>query len=273
MKKVISILAVALVLAWAGSAMAVTISATFDNDAGSTTMVAGYVPVGNWNIAVGSLSATNVAVVDETGAATSVLLSYGWEQSQNPTNTPSGGTAGNLILYGGAGARQYDDSSPSDSWVGNGQILFTNLNALMPNGYIAYVYYTDISYDWIGGSNGTIYASDAADFTTSANTPTSLTNIAAQGNYVVPNGAAWNGTFTEGTNYTPLGSIATPLTADGVTITMHLLARNGAAWTGFAVVGVQIVGLSAPEPPPIPEPAGLGLLGVALLALKKRRRC
>jgi len=90
-------------------------------------------------------------------------------------------------------------------------------------------------------------------------------------------GGTYTGPYIQVTSTTPgdtsdIGNYAVFSGMTDPNITMTITANPGAGLgdAGY-LAGFQIVEADPPPPPPIPEPAGLGLMGVALLAVRRRR--
>jgi len=260
MVKKFLLVAVALLLV-AGMAQANTVSIGFNGNL-TTSDVAGVVPAANWNIVTGG-SGTGLALNAATGLDSGVTMTWSEEQSWNPSNAPTGGTVGDQHLMSG-GARSFS-IAPT---VGEGdcQFLLSNLNAQFGNTYDVYVYFSDVGYGWIGGG-ATIYASAASDYSANVSSPTSIASPFASQAVAPANGSSFNGTWNLNSNYVKFEG----MTADSLTITMFITSRN-TTWAGIITNGIQIDGTPPPPPPPTPEPAGLGLIGVALLALRRDAR-
>jgi MYXO-CTERM domain-containing protein len=290
MKKVLVIMAVALVLAWSGSAMAVLKVVSINVSTNTTTNtlvaadVAGVVPVTNWNNVGSDTTGTPYAgtIIDKDGNATTL----GYQSSGRVPNSVElvVGSDANVTMMSGMGIR----SIYGDSGNHYAQMEMTNVWASLGGAttYDVYLYY-GMGYNQshlIGqfhGGYGNMLASSGeyTDATTDYPSATIVQSVAygtMGGSSATPslgNDPAYDtsvgfviSTTLGGGNYAKF----TGLTLDTLVLTpVENAATYG--WNGCVVLGIQLVA-NLPDPPvPIAEPAGLGLLGVALLALKRRR--
>jgi len=263
MKKIVMVLAIVSCLALvAGSAQAnVIIGTNFSSVALAPGDVAGYVPVASWNNA-GGKTGSIASLLDQNAAATGVSITWSLETANDDCTDPTAAaTAGDQKLFAG-GARSmgfsYQSNYQSSQW------RIDNLNAAFPGGYTVYIYLGDNGYSFMAGS-GSMYISQGSDFTTAyINDPASPpASYYSKLDYSTPNNYGFNGTYTVGTNYVASASMAN----DSICVTTWVTGKNGTTWGSTEVPGIQIVG----NEPPTPEPACLGLIGVALLGLRKRR--
>jgi hypothetical protein len=181
--------------------------------------VAGVVPRSNWNVATGAVNSTGLPLVDETGAATSAVITWTadgvWDEALSDA-------PGNVRMMEG-----YLDNGNMDTTVVN----VTGL-PIDPNGYSVYVYANgSIS----SGTNTGIYQVSGAGITAS--------------NVSLTYGSDFNGTFTQATPTSPDGNyvLLTIPSVSGFTLS----AIPSTATSGYKrapINGIQIVPLGPPNP-------------------------
>ena len=265
MKRTIAVMLIMAMGVFAASADAKTISINFSvgaSDDLAPADIAGVVPAANWNNVNGMLS--GAVMNDSTGAATTVTLdNYGF--SINTDNPPTGGTAPNQAMMN-SGLLQ---GVLGGSGTYTGQVMLQNLAAEMALGYDVYLYVGDSSWGHMAGATADVYESNtAADFTAAPGGPV-LANVTQTIGFTgAANGTAFGGAYVAGSNYVKFAGKSAALAVYQVWATS---AGGGASWSGSMLNGMQIVGEEPPPDPGIPEPAGLGLVGLALLAVRKRR--
>jgi len=188
-----------------------------------------------------------------TGFQITGYVSVGANDWGNPGQTPLVTVdAGDKTLWSD-GTRFYNPGAYN-------QIKLAGLSAIFPNGYTVRSYQ-----DFYSGnlSNGaTIVSTDLTVFGTS--------NTGAAGTYATTawslnNKNAFDGNFLTNGHYV---SVTPTSIANSIVITEK--TTSGAAFAQATWIGIQIVG-TVYEPEPVAEPAGLGLIGLALLSLRKRR--
>jgi hypothetical protein len=181
--------------------------------------VAGVVSKSNWNDATGAVNNTGLSLVDETGAATSAVITW---TADDVWDEPLTDAPGNVRMMEG-----YLDNGNMDTTVVN----VTGL-PVDPNGYSVYVYANgSIS----SGTNTGIYQVSGTGITASS---VSLTY-----------GSDFNGTFTQATPTSPDGNyvVLTIPSVSGFTLS----AIPTAATSGYKrapINGIQIVPLGPPNP-------------------------
>jgi MYXO-CTERM domain-containing protein len=265
MKKLIAVMLIVAVGMFAASADAKTISINFDTGGANVLApadIAGVVPAANWNNVTAMVSGQ--VLVDSTGAATTATLdSYSF--SLNTANASTGGTAPNQAMMN-EGLLQ---GVLGGSGTYTGQVMLQNLAAEMALGYDVYLYVGDSSWGHMAGATANVYESNtAADFTGVQGGPV-LANVTQTIGFTgAANGTVFNGTYSAGGNYVQFTGKSAALAVYQVWATS---AGGGASWSGAMLHGMQIVGEEPPPEPGVPEPAGLGLVGLALLAVRKRR--
>jgi Domain of unknown function (DUF1929)/PKD domain len=181
--------------------------------------VAGVVPKSNWNEAAGAVNTSGLPLVDETGAATSAVITW---TADDAWDEPLTDAPGNVRMMEG-----YLDNSNQDTTV-------LNVSGLPPdpNGYNVYVY---VSGSIGSGTNTGTYQVSGTGITASS---VSLTY-----------GSAFSGTFTQATATSPSGNyvVLTIPSVAGFTLS----AIPTAATTGYKrapINGIQIVPLGPPTP-------------------------
>jgi MYXO-CTERM domain-containing protein len=225
--------------------------------------VAGFVPAANWNNVTG-LNGVGIGLNDDGGNPTGVTLDFQHDAAGYINNTSTSGSLGDNLMMNSGGRT-----------IGGGygelysQTLLSGLNAEFPNGYDVYVYFGDANYNFMWG-NGVLYESTAADYTLDIHQPNAgapLANVTDSQTYNTPEGLVFNGTWTAGQNYVAF----TGKSLDAVCYTAWETG-GGTFWVS-EVNGIQIVGEDAGGggDAPIAEPTGLGLVGLALTALRRRR--
>jgi len=271
MRKLLVILAIFGCLALvAGPARAdmVAVSVNFTNS--SNLLAAGDVAgnaanrtaFANWNNMTSGNTLTGM-VYSNGEAATGLVLTTSldsWNTNvdiQNSAGTPSTGGANDKLMRAGGWTGGTGAGSPANS---NHQITFTNLNALFPNGYVIYLY-QDAAYNnqvaqW--GGNSVVAPATGVVFSNGGISTGSNANFVGD----------WASQNHQVEIY---GTGATLITGvDTLTINQNCLAYSTGPISSMVITGIQIVG-EVSFLPPVAEPAGLGMIGVALLALKKRR--
>ncbi|GMV97531.1 MAG: PEP-CTERM sorting domain-containing protein [Phycisphaerae bacterium] len=223
--------------------------------------------VANWNNAPGA-NGTNLPLVDHTGAATSLLLSYSCPNTWSLPDTSIGAN-----LSGGANPQMMRGYIDSSNTVGP-SVTITGLSSL-------FTYYrVAIFFD---GDNGTAWR--VATFTITNNADSSIlfqdSGEDSEGVNFNAGGGGSGNENPDGLFQVPVpggtGNLMWPvspnndegnfllsrsLTADSITITG--LGTAGSGSTRRAPInGIQIV---------VPEPASLGLLALGTGALLARRR-
>jgi hypothetical protein len=182
------------------------------------TEVAGVVAESHWNLATGAKSSSPLALVDDTGAATTATVAWTsddvWDESI--TDAP-----GNVRMMKG-----YLDNGQQDTTT----VTVSGLPS-DPNGYAVYVYADGAA----NGSNMGIYQISGTGITT---TSTSLTYT-----------SNFTGAFTQATAANPVGNyvVFTIPAVSGFTLS----AIPSTASTGYErapVNGMQIVPLGSPNP-------------------------
>ena len=180
---------------------------------------AGVISKSHWNNAAGAANSSGLALVDETGAATSAVATWG---ADNIWQEPITDQPGNVRMMKG-----YLDNGNQDTT----KVTVTGLPS-DPNGYNVYVYAQGAS----GNSTNTgIYQISGAGITTIS------TNLTYNSNF--------NGTFTQATASNPIGNyvIFTVPNVSGFTLSaIPSTASNG--YKRAPVNGMQIVPLSPPNP-------------------------
>lgn len=188
------------------------------NSMGSSE-VAGVVPKSNWNQANGAINSSGLPLADETGAASSAVVTW---TADDIWDDPIADQPGNVRMMEG-----YLDNGNQDTTVVN----FTGLPP-DPNGYSIYVYANGS----IGsGTNTGIYQVSGAGITAS--------------NVSLTYGSDFNGTFTQATPTSPNGNYVI-LTIPSVSA-FTLSAIPSAATSGYKrapINGIQIVPLGPPNP-------------------------
>jgi len=181
--------------------------------------VAGVVPKSNWNNANGAVNETGQPLVDETGAATSAVVTW---TADDVWDEPLTDAPGNVRMMEG-----YLDNGNMDTTV-------VNVSGLPPdpNGYSVYVYANG---GITSGTDTGIYQISGTGITASS---VSLTY-----------GSVFNGTFTQATATSPNGNYVV-LTIPSVS-SFTLSAIPSAATSGYKrapINGIQIVPLGPPNP-------------------------
>jgi hypothetical protein len=184
----------------------------------AATEAAGVVAVNNWNQANGAKSSSPLALVDETGAATTATVTW---SSDDVWDEPITDQPGNVRMMKG-----YLDNGNQDTTV-------VNVSGLPPdsNGYNVYVYADGAA----GGSNTGIYQISGTGITTTSTTLTYTSNF--------------SGTFVQATSANPVGNYVM-FTIPGVS-GFTLSAIPSTASSGFErapINGIQIVPNGAPNP-------------------------
>jgi Domain of unknown function (DUF1929)/PKD domain len=185
----------------------------------ASSETAGVVAVSNWNNATGAKNSTPVALVDQTGAATTAAVTWSaddvWEQSITDE-------AGNVRMMKG-----YLDNGNQDTTV----INVTGL-PYDPNGYAVYVY-ADGAIS--SGSDSGIYQISGSGITTSSVTLTYTSQF--------------SGTFTQATASGPVGNYVV-LNIPGVSgFTLSAIpSTSSSGYERAPVNGIQIVPLGPPNP-------------------------
>lgn len=181
--------------------------------------VAGVVPKSNWNQATGSKNNSGLPLVDETGSATTAVVTW---TADDIWDEPLADQAGNVRMMEG-----YLDN-------GNQNTSVVNVSGLPPdpNGYAVYVYANGS----IGsGSDTGIYQVSGAGITTNSVTLTYSSNF--------------NGTFTQATAASAAGNyvILTIPNVSGFTLSaIPSFATSG--YQRAPLNGLQIVPLGPPNP-------------------------
>ena len=225
-------------------------------------------------------SSNDLAPADQAGVDGYTNWNNLYDQRGAPGNTMFR-TAGELLLSDGT----YAPDAKIDSWVaGDG-----NSWGDPPPAVVSVVYAGDTTL-WAIGSRDYNPSNNGQTLTLSGLSttfPDGFTvityqdylngNIAGGEVRVYPDGGGaltdtWALANTDGfdANFDEFGhtcSIDIPAGTDEVAINMH--PTSGAQFAQVTQLGVQIVGEGAP--PPVPEPAGLGLIGLSLLAVRRRR--
>jgi len=270
MRKTILVLAILGCLALvAGPAQAdmVAVSINFTNTAnalaasdvaGNTAVVGSYA---NWNNITSGSSVTGL--VYSNAVASTVGVSFGGSQwgsgvvIGSAVTAPSGSVdaANTKMMSTGAYTSSYGLQNPTDT------LTLSGLNAAFPNGYVIYFYQdagspTQSQPGW--GSN----VATGVLFNGSATGPVAYNSGTA----------AFNNDWSS--NAHQLKMTAAPsngdLALDTITVSENVNTFVSFTTVSNVITGIQIVG-EVSFAPPVAEPAGLGIIGVALLALKKRR--
>jgi len=249
------------------------LSINFTNDANliAPTDVAGVGGLyANWNNMTSGTQYTAGGLVLSTGnSATGVAIPQFNNSGYTAGGTPTGGsTADRALMAGGPNIHSIYLSNQQAS-----SFEITGLSSIFPTGYSIIVYTT---YESGLGDTGNAFVSpnlSDINFGTGSGDGTwrtTGTTVAGWGGT-----STFGGTYSAGTNYVTLAAPSSGVGVDGLVITLDgqgpyssLYLAGASAWTG-----IQIIGDYTPPPTesPVAEPAGLGLLGVALLALRKRR--
>jgi len=263
MRKLIIFALVVAVGLFAASANAKTISINFEtgNYPLAAGDVAGIVPADDWNN-VSTSSGSGLVLNDSDGNPTAVTLDH--SARGNFTDNPStGGSAADQTMMNSGWMSIGPQNYPRET----GQVMLQGLATEFSLGYDVYVYFGDVDWTWGWPNGGFIYESNtAADYTASVSDPAMPTGNETQTlTWSMSEGQTFSGTWTPGTNYV----LFTGKSADVAVYTAWVdgTINVGGNFCTALINGMQIDG---PDPV-IPEPAGLGLLGVALLAMRRRR--
>jgi len=290
MKKVLVIMAVALVLAWSASAMAAlkVVSINFYNNDGygaTNTLVAsdsaGSVAATNWNnLSISKNSEVTLSnLVDDSGTGTGLNAAASPGYAANGTELVSG-TGADVMMMSGAGFESINPSTPRYAQLlvsGSTDGVYTTMGA-------AYdvIVYIGSGYNNTGGVMGSfgniLLSADGYTSGVDNDYPSSplmtagyrTLNSASTGSAGVPTYSTSTGWVLSNNATAGNYVLFTGVTAETLVITPQF--TGGGTWFPTVnVLGIQIVATIVDPEPPVPEPAGLGLLGVALLALKRRR--
>ena len=268
MRKVLIALAVVALLAMPATADTVVskvISINFHSgsDALAASDEAGVVAIDNWNN-FSSSNQSSLALVDDTGTTATATLSINNGYGPQACNASTGGSAANQALMnsGLAGI-----SGAIHSGYKYTQVLLEDLDVDFPDGYDVYLYFGDISWGWASSSTSSADESfTVSDYVQDG--PTSLPTPDDDETFTAgTNGTVYSGTFTAGANYVKFAG----LTAADVVYSVDPYSIHSGGFSMCILTGIQIVYEEEVEVP-IAEPAGLGLVGVALLGLRRRRR-
>jgi len=275
MKKLVALMLVVAFGVFAASASAETVSINVEsgNNTLASADVAGKVPSDNWNnvtVAGGPSGTYPGPVVNSSGGATSMVID--WDPGYAVLwADPVSGSGPNVTMMGGSSMTTIGNHRAEV--MGVCQVQLTNVVASVGGSYDLYVYYGI----GLGGGPGNMLLSGAGTF--DGNYPTGgeiLGLIAYQtlsSNYTSPNSSGlpvYDSTtgFIYGSpgpgNYVKFEGVA----LDTVVITPQIApAGPYHDFDGTSIQGIQVVG---PETI-VPEPAGLGLIGLALLAVRTKR--
>jgi len=231
--------------------------------------LAGAVPAPNWNNALLSHGGTVGAggLVDDSGTPTTAMVI-----EQRSADTRDAAVAGpvdaNTNMYNKLAPHVSVDNSRNFAFGPNVSTRLTNLNAEFPGGYDMHLYLSNWSFSSNGSGeivvyndptkHGRGYNGHGLPWTDGiANLPY---NLMPQPTYDSAQG------IIEGDNYVKLLGLSDDTIVLQPYPYVHLTGFNS-----IAITGLQFVELGGEEPVVVPEPAGLGLIGLALLAVRKRR--
>jgi hypothetical protein len=204
-----------MLLPHASAAISIGFSGSSTTAMGSAE-IAGVVAKSKWNNAGGASSVSALKLVDDTGAATNVTVSW---TSNNPWNTPISDLAGNSRMM-----RGYLDN-------GNGNPTNVNVSGLTSGKYNIYVY-TDG--DNSGQTHTGIYQMSGSGITTTSISAIDAPNTNFNGTFVQANNSTGNYVMFSGVSVSSGFTLtATPGTTDGS--------------PRAPVNGIQIIPVSSPD--------------------------
>jgi hypothetical protein len=180
--------------------------------------VAGVVPKSNWNNASGAKNPTPLALVDETGAATTASVTW---TADDVWAEPITDQPGSVRMIKG-----YLDNGNQDTTV-------VNVSGLPPdpNGYSVYVYADGAA----GGSNTGIYQISGTGIPTTSEALTYTSNFA--------------GTFTQATASNPVGNyVILTIPATSAFTLSAIPSTSSSGYERAPINGMQIVPLGPPNP-------------------------
>ena len=274
MKKYVAILAVLAVLVFALPADAKIVSINIASNSDRSKDVgpgdlAGAVPAPNWNNAPLSHGGTVAAggLVDDSAVPTTAMVI-----EQRSGDTRNAAVAGapdvNTNMYEALAPHVSVDNSRNFAFGPNVSTRLTNLNAEFPGGYDLHLYLSNWSFSGNGAGEIVVY-NDPTKYGRGydghnppwtdgiANLPY---NLMPQPTYDSSQG------IVLGDNYVKLEGLSDDTIVLQPYPYVHLTGFNA-----IAITGLQLVAPEEDEEPVIPEPAGLGVVGLALLSLRKRR--
>ena len=238
---------------------------------------AGVVPAINWNNHVSGVSGETgpTALLDDSAAGTGLSVVSHTTYGPNTTELTAG-AGPNVTMMSGMGLE-------SISISGNhyGQLEVSGgVHTAMGAAYDVYVYF-GTAYNSVGGemgSYGNIVLSGAGTYTNTTGgdvpagtaMPYRTLSSASTGTAGVPVYDAGVG-FLPSDGATPGNYVMFPGVTEETLVITGQFTGGGTWFPTVNIIGVQIVGPQDEPEPVIPEPAGLGLVGLALLGLRRRR--
>ena len=274
MKKVIAVMLIVAMGAFAASANAGLVQHVISiNIAKADTSMdilpaetAGFLPLQNWNNVPGVNGAYGGTIVNEAGTVTTAT----WEQGGSDTHMAdpdvTGLTTPDARLYGGGAPVSSAMSSGWGTtwWSDWSQFRMTNVLAALggATSYEIHFYVSQpagglLTYmeQWVGNSG---WGNQA---------PPTTEPVVAAGHWAA---FSYDGNFT-GENHYVMPDVA----EDTLIITAREMGWPfpDFQWKSMQLEGIQIIGSPVFDAPPVtvPEPAGLGIVGLALLAVRRRR--